>query len=202
LLKGLVELRMTSISNYISEYSRSRHLKMKSIYFIFAFLSLPHSLHAQTDTVYEKHMYEFINQIRYSQFDYPRTDTLLIKNFLSNKSMFLAVPFVAFKKSHPNFLSDTEINELIVQFNNDSIRFNLKENRIRKSKLISDSAIEILDKGNFRERYCSYWHFSKPCFVRNYTICAFSYEICDEQSTVLYQKINDKWLRVFEIGRP
>ncbi len=177
---------------------------MKIIYLIllFSFSLLPILSNAQTDTVYEKHMYEFINQIRYSQFDYPRTDTLLIRNFLSNKSMFLAVPFVAFKKSHPNFLSDTEINELIVQFNNDSIRFNLKENRIKNAKLISDSAIEILDKGNFRERYCSYWQFSKPCFVRNYTICAFSYEICDEQSTILYQKINDKWLRVFEIGRP
>ena len=175
--------------------------KIHKILIIVVFL-MPFSVQAQEDSIYERNVYEFINQIRYSHFDYPRTDTLLIRNFLSNKSMFLAVPFVAFKKSHPNFLSDTEINELIVQFNNDSIQFNLKENRIKKSKLISDSAIEILDKGNFRERYCSYWNFSKPCFVRNYTICVFSYEICDEQSTILYQKINDKWARVYEIGRP
>lgn len=169
---------------------------------LFSFLISPKFLKAQTDSVYERQVYEFINQIRFSHFDYPRTDTIIIKNFLSNKSMFLAVPFVAFKKKYPNLLTEEEIQELSNQFNDDSTRFNLKENLIKNSKLIIDSAIGELSKGDFRERECIYWHFSKPCFVRNFTICAFSYEICDEQSTILYQKVNDKWLRVAEIGRP
>ncbi len=176
---------------------------MKIIYLIllFSISLLPILSKAQTDTVYEKHMYEFINQIRYSQFDYPRTDTLLIRNFLSNKSMFSGVSFVAIKKSHPHVLSEEEFHELSNQFHDDTTRFCLKENGIEKSKFISDNAVRKLESSQeFREKYCTYWKISKPCFLRNYTICVFSYTICDSQSTLLYQKVNDKWVYVAKLG--
>jgi len=76
--------------------------KIHKILIIVVFL-MPFSVQAQEDSVYERNVYEFINQIRYSHFDYPRTDTIKLRNFLSNKLLFQGVPFVAFKKRFPNF---------------------------------------------------------------------------------------------------
>ena len=168
---------------------------------IIVVLLMPFKLQAQEDSLYERNAYEFINQIRFKYFGYSRTDTIKLRNFLSNKLLFQGVPFVAFKKRFPNFLSEVELHELVAQFNDDSTRFDLRENGIEKSKLLNDSAIEVLNKGNFTEKHCTYWKFSKPCFVRNYTICAFSYEFCEYQRTILYKKEQNKWIFVAEIGR-
>lgn len=117
---------------------------------------MPFKLQAQEDSLYERNAYEFINQIRFKYFGYSRTDTIKLRNFLSNKLLFQGVPFVAFKKRFPNFLSEVELHELVAQFNDDSTRFDLRENGIEKSKLLNDSAIEVLNKGNFTEKHCTY----------------------------------------------
>lgn len=165
------------------------------------FFLMPYSMQAQEDSLYESNVYEFINQIRFSHFDYPRTDTIKLRNFLSNKLLFSSVPLMAFKESYPNFFSELELHELAAKFNDDSTRFDLMENRIKKSKLLNDTIIDILNKGNFKEKNCTYWRFSKPCFIRNYTICAFSYEFCDNQDTLLFKKENEKWVFVAVLGR-
>jgi len=162
---------------------------------------MPYSVQAQEDSLYERNVYEFINQIRFKYLGNSRTDTIKLRNFLSNKLLFQGVPFVAFKKRYPNFLSEIELHELGNQFQDDTTRFDLRENGIEKSNLLTDSAIKVLNKGNFTEKYCTYWKFSKPCFIRNYTICAFSYEFCEYQRTILYKKEQNKWIFVAEIGR-
>jgi hypothetical protein len=171
--------------------------KIPLILIISVFFSLTHSLHAQNETKYQKEAYDFFHQIRFSKFS---EDTLVIKDHLSNQGMFLGV-VLADKFFHDSLLTDLEIKELSFQFHNDTSRVYLKKNGIEKSRLLSDAEINVIEKFDYQEGKCAYWKFSKPCFLRNYTICAFSYGICDSQSTLLYKKVSNKWIFVKRIGR-
>ena len=178
-----------------------KYLNMKSIYncLIIVFFLLPNILHAQNEMEYQKQAYEFLNQIRFTRFFRDTTDVLVVRDHLSNNGLFQGIA-LANKPFFRKFLTDFELLELAKQFYDDTSKLYLKENGIKKSRIISDSVIRELDNLSYRDQVCTYWKLSKPCFVRNFTICTFSYAFCDAQSTVLYKKLNDKWIYVSEIG--
>ena len=177
-------------------------MKISYILILMLVFHLPLITFGQTDKTYEKNVYEFVNQIRQEGFFWNNPDTIITRTYFVNKNMFMGVSFVAFKARYPNFLTENEFQELSRQFHDDSSRFYLKENEIIRSRFISDSALNQLDSSqSYMAKYCSFWSLSKPCFLRNYTICVISYGRCDSQSTRIYKKENNKWVYFAEMGR-
>ncbi|MEI8058799.1 MAG: hypothetical protein WCG67_01475 [Ferruginibacter sp.] len=156
---------------------------------LFAFVSL-----AQVDRRQIKETKNFYNAIRDSVLANPKygkfiiNDTLLLRDYLCNKGVFGGMVLYG-DSSSLGFLNDNDKKNLLFLIKNDTTKYYISNNFIRKS-------IVAPDKKEF-----VYLRLSKPIFFKKYTLCVFCIGSPEGNTTLLYRKINDtNWVFVKKIG--
>lgn len=122
-------------------------------------------------------------------------DTLYTHNYLYNKHLFPGISSVM-----PNIVygwfTSSEKKKIVEKVFNDTAKFFFKANFINRIMIINESKNDI-SKLIINKFIC----LSKPIFLRNYTLCVFSYAIGGGSFTILCLKENGKWELLRVLGR-
>lgn len=159
------------------------------IYLAIIFLTCCGYIKVFTQPINRKYIREtkkFMKFIRAAEFK--QYNLLKIENYLSNKNLFLGV-----------VLSGNGTYGL----SNEEKIFLQKSFKDTSKYIINKSLMKNIEFVNVNDS--NYWKLSKPIFLRNYSICVFSFESIikpegSEEWTYMYKKENRKWSKLFPMA--
>ncbi len=143
---------------------------------------------AQNSRRYEKETISFLNSVRVNE-HILSLDTIQILNYLSNSGLYKYLVLYG-KNWAKGYLSEKDKNYFL-KLRLDTSKFFLPKNCIINANLVSYNKNQ------------NYIQMAKPIFLRNYTICIFSYGSLNEegfQQTYLFKKVNNDWKKFKLLG--